>query len=67
MDSADKVAIAAGGATALLGSWLVASAAMPVAWAALAYGTYRIAKKTHKVMTIPPKIKAHEDDSWYGA
>jgi hypothetical protein len=66
MDSADKVAIVAGGATALLGSVLIASAATPVAWAALAYGTYQIAKRTHKVMSAPPKIKSSEDDSWYG-
>jgi len=67
MDSADKAAIAAGATTALVGSALIAAMSTPVAWAALAYGTYRMSKLAYQEFKRPAKLKPHEDDSWWQA
>ena len=67
MDSADKAAIVAGITTASLGSVLVATMATPVGWAALAYGTYRMAKLAYQEAKRHATVKEHEDDSWWQA
>ena len=65
MNNADKAAIIAGGTTALLGAALVAAIGTPVAWAAVAYGTYRMSKQTHRAVQDRNKTNAKEEDSWH--
>ena len=67
MDSADKAAIAAGIATASVGSVLVTLMSTPVGWAAVAYGTYRMAKLTYQEAKRRASLSEREDDSWWQA
>lgn len=65
MNNADKAAIIAGSTTALVGAAIIAAAGTPVAWAALAYGTYRMSKQAHDVVKNRSKPKTQEEDSWH--
>lgn len=65
MNKADKTAIIAGGATALLGAAIVAVGSTPVALAALAYGTYRVTKEAHRIAQSRINSSIQEEDSWH--
>jgi uncharacterized membrane protein YebE (DUF533 family) len=65
MHKADAAAIIAGGATALVGAAIIAVGSTPVAWAALAYGTYRMSKQAHRLVQSRTDSNIQEEDSWH--
>jgi uncharacterized membrane protein YebE (DUF533 family) len=65
MHKADAAAIIAGGATALVGAAIIAVGSTPVAWAALAYGTYRMSKQAHRLAQNRTNSNIQEEDSWH--
>ena len=62
MDNAEKAAIKAGSATAILGSVAAALLANPVCWAAVLYGTYRVGKAAYRQAKYNAEAKARRED-----
>lgn len=67
MNKADKSAVKAGGIFGLLGAVAVAPVATPAVWAALAYGTYHVAKTAYRNAKLKESSngKAAVEDSWF--
>ena len=63
MDSANKAAFKTGGIFGVLGAIAIAPIATPILWAALAYGTYKIARGAYNNAKLKdaPKGKPDED------
>lgn len=63
MDKADKAAFKTGGIFGALGAMAIAPIATPVLWAALVYGTYKVARTAYYNAKLKdaPKGKPDED------
>jgi hypothetical protein len=61
MKPKEKAAIVTAGTFGLMGASVLAVVGNPVAWGALAYATYRIAKSAYQNAPASPKIKAKGD------
>ena len=61
MKSEEKAAIATAGTFGLIGAGVLAVVGNPVAWGALAYATYRIAKGAYANAKSYAKLKGQED------
>jgi hypothetical protein len=62
MKPEQKVALTVGGTFGLLGAGLLAVVGSPVAWAALAYGTYKVSKAAYQGAKHDAKIQASKED-----
>jgi hypothetical protein len=49
----------------LVGAAIIAVGSTPVAWAALAYGTYRMSKQAHRLVQSRTNSNIQEEDSWH--
>lgn len=67
MKPEDKAALTAGGATALVAGTLATLLANPVAWGAVIYGSYRMAKaaRAHVRESCSKKSNGDHDDGLY--
>ena len=64
---AKTAALGAGGTFGLLGAAVVAAVAHPLAWVALGYGTYKIAKLAYREVKNSAKLpsKSNTDDDLF--
>jgi hypothetical protein len=63
MNPKEKAAIATAGTFGLVGAGILAVVGNPVAWAALGYATYRVAKSAYANAPAFPTVKKKEDSS----
>jgi hypothetical protein len=63
MNPKEKAAIATAGTFGLVGAGILAVVGNPVAWAALGYATYRVAKSAYANASASPTAKKKEDSA----
>jgi len=61
MNPKEKAAIVTAGTFGVVGAGILAVVGNPVAWGALAYATYRIAKTAYAKAQTSSKLKVQED------
>lgn len=61
MKPKEKAAIVTAGTFGVVGAGILAVVGNPVAWGALAYATYRIAKSAYAKAPSSPRLKGQED------
>lgn len=61
MNPKEKAAIVTAGTFGVVGAGVLAVVGNPVAWGALAYATYRIAKSAYAKAQTPSKLKGDGD------
>lgn len=61
MKDEEKAAIVTAGVFGVVGASVLAVVGNPVAWGALAYATYQIAKRAYAKAQTPSKLKVQED------
>jgi len=65
MDNAEKSALKTGGIFGAITALAVAPFATPVIWAAVAYGTYKVARNAYRNVKLDEASKGKPDDNLF--